>query len=730
MNMLLFHVANSKSEHSRVVELKSDFKLSDGGVRSERANRERLKMSGPDQDAMQTVAGVMREDLSNIKDALDLFVRSSEKDPSVLEELVPNLQQIADTLLLLELEAVSQVVLEQISKINAAIQDQTDLNPVVIDVAGTLLYIDASITSKARFESDEVPDAATMAAEVAFHESRQVIINESRVSLQNAKDAIIEYITNSWQTDFLAEVPEKLTEGVGACRILELHAPADLLDYCAKYIESRIIAEGQVPPENVLDALADVLTSIDYYLEGMQSGADSGLLSVLDAATQSCEVIIAELAKEDTDVEVEQIIHEPSKILKDDKETDESLIDDELIEIFLEEAEEVLETLKEHLPRWIHDTENYEDLTVSRRSFHTLKGSGRMVGAQDIGELAWSIENLLNKVLEGTQKPSEAIFQVVSYTQTILPTLIEDFRQRQAPAIDLSAIQQRAEQLSHGEGDDETWTPPGETSDTLETETPSAEETASIQGDLDPELLEIFRTEAEEHMAACQAYYDEFADSPIHHKPNDSLLRALHTLKGSARMAGIFMVGDTITHVESYFKELKIRNINLSSEAYDLLSDFCLFVNDYISALDELHTEPEEHEQRALLGTKAKSLKAGLDQRANVDEISDNVSSDVSSDVQTDERSPESVQQLLTSANELLMNAEESLQEEMNSEQLKAHSDDLIDTFCRVTDLAENAKESTLKQTADDLVSFAKRLIQVSIPDEATKPIQTALAGG
>ena len=32
-----------------------------------------------------------------------------------------------------------------------------------------------------------------------------------------------------------------------------------------------------------------------------------------------------------------------------------------------------------------------------RRSFHTLKGSGRMVGAQLIGEFAWSIENLLNR---------------------------------------------------------------------------------------------------------------------------------------------------------------------------------------------------------------------------------------------------------------------------------------------------------------------------------------------
>ena len=45
---------------------------------------------------------------------------------------------------------------------------------------------------------------------------------------------------------------------------------------------------------------------------------------------------------------------------------------------------------------------NKDVLTDVRRHFHTLKGSGRMVGAKSSGELAWTVEDTLNRVISGT----------------------------------------------------------------------------------------------------------------------------------------------------------------------------------------------------------------------------------------------------------------------------------------------------------------------------------------
>ncbi|MFH4333879.1 Hpt domain-containing protein, partial [Acinetobacter baumannii] len=66
-------------------------------------------------------------------------------------------------------------------------------------------------------------------------------------------------------------------------------------------------------------------------------------------------------------------------------------------------------------------------LTEVRRAFHTLKGSGRMVRALILSELAWSVENLLNRVLEGDVLAGLEVQQLMSEVLTLLPSVIRDF---------------------------------------------------------------------------------------------------------------------------------------------------------------------------------------------------------------------------------------------------------------------------------------------------------------
>ncbi len=54
--------------------------------------------------------------------------------------------------------------------------------------------------------------------------------------------------------------------------------------------------------------------------------------------------------------------------------------------------------LGEKVPLWIQQQDSSDLLTEIRRGFHTLKGSGRMVGADEVGDFAWHIEALLNTV--------------------------------------------------------------------------------------------------------------------------------------------------------------------------------------------------------------------------------------------------------------------------------------------------------------------------------------------
>lgn len=79
--------------------------------------------------------------------------------------------------------------------------------------------------------------------------------------------------------------------------------------------------------------------------------------------------------------------------------------DDEMREIFLEEAREVAASAGEALAALRHTPDDIEQLTTVRRAFHTLKGSSRMVGLNQFGEAAWSCEQLYNTWM-ASQEPA------------------------------------------------------------------------------------------------------------------------------------------------------------------------------------------------------------------------------------------------------------------------------------------------------------------------------------
>ena len=81
------------------------------------------------------------------------------------------------------------------------------------------------------------------------------------------------------------------------------------------------------------------------------------------------------------------------------------LDEDDLQNIFLDEAREVLENGDAAVSLLAEDPTDVSELTVLRRAFHTLKGSSRMVGLTAFGDAAWSFEQVLNTWL-ADQRPA------------------------------------------------------------------------------------------------------------------------------------------------------------------------------------------------------------------------------------------------------------------------------------------------------------------------------------
>jgi chemosensory pili system protein ChpA (sensor histidine kinase/response regulator) len=128
----------------------------------------------------------------------------------------------------------------------------------------------------------------------------------------------------------------------------------------------------------------------------------------------------------------------PEEMLKvtpveDDLEVLKSGSDDDILEIYLEEAQEEAQNIARLQKDWLLHPEDENALKNIRRAFHTIKGSGRLVGAMKIGEFAWDYEQLLNRVIDKTIPPDHKVIEAVGKAAKVLPELVHELKTGEPP---------------------------------------------------------------------------------------------------------------------------------------------------------------------------------------------------------------------------------------------------------------------------------------------------------
>ena len=588
LKSLLFYIAKAEHPTGQMLTMKDRYSLDDALPDSAMVDEERARLAGPDRDAMRSVLAALCEELVRVKERLDLFVRSDRQHTSDLESLLAPLRQIADTLAVLGFGQPRKVIIDQLAVVLSLAQGQREPNDAILmDVAGALLYVEATLAGMVGTVEPESPEDARLPT-TDLTQIHQIVIKEARICLQQAKDMIVDYIDADWDRQHLQPLPALLTQVRGALAMIPLNRAASLVEACNGFIREHLLLDPHEPGWEQLDHLADVISSLEYYLERLSDDPQAPGEQLLDVAQKSLaslgffpnephvpvlddvlspsEALVMQdmQALDDPDIvqSLADVLASPVSALNPPAlitpgslmppPADEEPVDDELREVFLEETDEVLEVLHEYLPRWAANPQDRDALTELRRAFHTLKGSGRMVRALILGELAWSVENLLNRVLEQSVEPGSVVQQLLTDTVLLLPELINEFatnRQRQRSDVDQLAA--RAHALAKGDE-------------------PMAAEDVDDVAALDPLLLEIFRNEAETHLASLNRFLDQAAEHvPL--QASDELQRALHTLKGSASMAGVLPIAELAAPLDQLAREFKAHQLPLDLDEVELL---------------------------------------------------------------------------------------------------------------------------------------------------------------
>ncbi|MEN8178192.1 MAG: Hpt domain-containing protein [Pseudomonadota bacterium] len=661
---LLYYIAQADTDNPRIIAVKEAFDLDNLLPSEAELTQGRQGLSGSNAELAASISDAVQKELTRIKDVLDLFMRKQDAEPGMLEHLEKPLRQLADTLGMVGQGSLRSRLLRQANKVQGFLEKDTPPEEYeLMEMAGDILFVESSLSTLQTIQPSESVDTEVDEKwgiglpESEYQNLIKQTVREAKVDIAKAKEAIISYTEAPSEPDILKKVFEGFQRVYGALKVLELTESAQILYKTADFIKQYMFDDQQVVDRQQLNFLADVISSIEYYLEALVDGtgnrreimaiaqsALNGLLqsrSELESAQNVVESIplVDSQPAESEQVDVSQAdsgtLSEAEKIQAKEivKETEDLSeipipasekppledIDAEILEIFVEEAREELESIRQDLPAWLKNKDDKDSLNSFRRSFHTLKGSGRLVGAKIIGEVAWSVENMLNRVIDETIHPSSEMRELLEHVIRILPVLIDCQENNVHPDadVDVDGFIQRAFAITDGRIQDEQRLDTGskekseehedqldslqidqssdyelglssklssesdetdidltgidisepllDSSDLLpESDLQNEEDMIIQQGfsdsdlmiEVDTELLDVFAEESQNHLADLEEFISLAKSSDPRPQISDDIVRAFHTLHGSARMTGITPIANLSKSVEEYLKIL------------------------------------------------------------------------------------------------------------------------------------------------------------------------------
>jgi len=684
LNNLLYYVARATTQSGRVSRIREAYNLIDLIPGDDQVEQLRQMLAAPSANLMRTVADAIRQDLTNAKDVLDIYVRTGMESVTELEPQVDMLRKISDTLGVLGLARLREAVAAHSDELRDIVQAGVAPEEArLVDLAAALLSVEDALDAELIALVEPSPAGGETEFDVVdsdYQKVTQAVMRECVVNISRIKDAISGVMG---QTDDRADINEleDLLSGIKAgLAMLGNDRALATLDKAGEHILRFVrLGVGHLPLEN-LNRLADAIVSLEYYLETIQNGrkeplymldnADRCLEAMAEAAlttaasdinvggheatmkvevgdtfaasTDKTQVLrvppsfeltaILEPPVDRTEVPAapggiaaafdQQAVQIPTvksgvetqsinqmaaaeniAIAKSFQVSDYAVLrtgdnvpDPELLEVFLEEAKQCVETIQREFPRWQADTSAHEVLATVRRSYHTLKGSGRMVGAELIGQYAWSVENLLNRIINNTLEPAPEVVELLRQAVAITPELIEQLEVGVTPSANLAILISNA----HGYADRGLSYAPQPLAQNLREredmgdllapdllipeESPDREETMA---GIDPVLLDILRKESATHLGTLRDYVAESRCSAPPFAVNKDVYLAAHTLQGSLMMAEATPAIPLAEALNQLVQHAEEHRALLGSDAIDAIADAADFLQQVIAGIDQ-----------------------------------------------------------------------------------------------------------------------------------------------
>jgi len=280
----LYLISLAEPETALINKAQKDFNLPTD-LREVQLAEARRKLSGPDQSAMDSLTEALQDELHGIKDLLDLAERTDGIDDS-FSDLSVSLRRIADTLIMVNLPktadrtmAIAESLKDQSEAFDLKMQKVADqVLRVEQDVRGLALNAEISTTSKVD--------------PLSLLEARIAAISESQSALSVTKRAIGSYVDSNGDKLHIKNVGKTLLDVSGALFFLDQEEVSKLMIALQSFVEHKVIESDFAPTEDKIEALADAISAVEYFIDSL-TGQAAGASEAVALAKESIKHLVS-----------------------------------------------------------------------------------------------------------------------------------------------------------------------------------------------------------------------------------------------------------------------------------------------------------------------------------------------------------------------------------------------------------------------------------------------------
>ncbi|WP_300427284.1 hypothetical protein [uncultured Thalassolituus sp.] len=260
---LLYLVALAEPETDGLKALQASYHIQ-GHVTERALARSRQNLGGPDQSALLSFARALQDEIDALKDLID----RSQRNPdfaTTKEDLIERMERISDTLLMVDMNESSM-------RADAVIRHLREGNSEINLLADDIIRIEQDVhalTQSNRLVDEKLVDPVTL------REATISVIAESVSALIMVKRSVASYVDTNDKLH-VKNVSKSLHDVSGAVVFLEKPELRELLLDLEDFMVRNVVETHTTPLEKDLDAFADAVTAIEYYMDTYDNPSAGG----------------------------------------------------------------------------------------------------------------------------------------------------------------------------------------------------------------------------------------------------------------------------------------------------------------------------------------------------------------------------------------------------------------------------------------------------------------------